>query len=154
MAISPLTLAAETIGQVTNTPQDSPYSGDLIIDSGDNAAIHGTDENISIETTANGTENGNITMNVGEAHGILAELVEGNSIEINAAGTVTIRPEGSNSGDDGDGINVTADNKGSLSFIAGVSNVIYANSKNGDGIYIDGGSSGDLTLVANGSKEN
>ena len=154
LAISPLTLAAETIGQVTNTPQDSPYSGNLIIDSDDNAAIHGTDENISIETTANGTENGDVTMNVGEAHGILAELVEGNSIEINAAGTVIIRPEGSNSGDDGDGINVTEENKGSLSLTAGVSNVIYANSKNGDGIYIDGGSSGDLTLVANGSKEN
>ena len=105
LAISPLTLASETIiGQVTKTPSGSPYSGNLIIDSGNEAAIHGTNQDISIKTT----ENGDITMNVGEAHGILAELVEGNSIEINAAGTVIIRPEGSNSGDDGDGINVTA----------------------------------------------
>ena len=154
LAISPLTLASQTIDQVINTPSGSPYSGNLIIDSGNEAAIHGTNQDILIKTIANSSENGDITMNVGEAHGILAELIEGNSIEINAAGTVTVSPKGSDSGDDGDGINVTAENKGNLSFTAGVSNIINANSQNGDGIYIDSGSSGNITLVANGTEGN
>ena len=64
---------------------------------------------------------------------------------------MSINSQGTDSGDNGDGINLTEDNKGSISITAGESINITAESEQADGIYVAEESSGDVTFIANGA---
>lgn len=124
-------------------------SGNLIISSGDNAAISGSSENINLSVVQDGSQElGNLSLIVDASHGVEAALTNSSKIIISAQGDISITVNGSNSDKDGDGINIKENNSGTVSF-TGKSTTIHAQSVSGDGIYIDEGSSGTVSLTAN-----
>ncbi|WP_277296593.1 beta strand repeat-containing protein, partial [Succinatimonas hippei] len=80
---------------------------------------------------------------------------ENSQIVLEAAGSNEINVTGDNTTATGDGINIGADNRGSLSLIANQDNRINAKSSRGDGIMVDGAENGgNITLSAvNGNNE-
>ena len=120
--------------------------------SSDSSVIDTTGKNsgsVAIEIT-----NGDLTLDGAKekGHGIWSALDEGEKISITANdGSVSINSQGTDSGDNGDGVNLTEDNKGSISITAGESINITAESEQADGIYVAKESSGDVTFIANGA---
>ena len=130
------------------------HTGNITVSS-DSSVIDTTGDaggSVTINISASDSENGNLDLDgvKEEGHTIWSELDANEEIKITAAGDVTIKAQGTNSGDNGDGINVTSGNKGSITVTADGSNTIIAESKQADGIYTAEGSSGDVKLVSNG----
>ena len=142
---------AETTLKTPIVDIDFEYSsGNFVIETGDNAAIQGGTSNINIVVTGNGQdEQGNLVLTVDSAHGVQAELNDSSNIIATAEGDITITAVGTTSNTNGDGINVASSNRGSLTFSAGNSLVINAESKSGDGIYVGESSAGDILILAN-----
>ena len=81
-----------------------------------------------------------MTLEVGETHGIIAELEnKEDQIGIGVAGDLIINVKGDDTDKTGDGINVSNTNLGSINITAGNSNFINATSAHGDGIKVESG---------------
>lgn len=106
-------------------------------------AIHGTDESINITVEKDESipdDQGNLTLEVGETHGVIAELEnKEDQIGIGVAGDLIINVKGDDTDKTGDGINVSNTNLGSINITAGNSNFIKATSAHGDGIKVESG---------------
>ena len=81
-----------------------------------------------------------MTLEVGETHGVIAELEnKEDQIGIGVAGDLIINVKGDDTDKTGDGINVSNTNLGSINITAGNSNFIKATSAHGDGIKVESG---------------
>ena len=148
LAVSSIACAVETsFDQVTGGSHT--WGGDIIVSTGSDAAILGGENAITITVTGNASEAGNLVLTVDDAHGVRSSLDDKSSINVTAEGDITITANGTDSDKNGDGVNVESSNKGSLTFSAGNSFVINADSNSGDGIYVGEESAGDIQIRAN-----
>lgn len=148
LAVSSIACAVETsFDQITGGSHT--WGGDIIVSTGSDAAILGGENAITITVTGNASEAGNLVLTVDDAHGVRSSLDDKSSINVTAEGDITITANGTDSDKNGDGVNVESSNKGSLTFSAGNSFVINAESNSGDGIYVGEDSTGDILILAN-----
>ncbi|MBM6704805.1 autotransporter outer membrane beta-barrel domain-containing protein [Sutterella massiliensis] len=148
LAVSSIASAVETsFDQITGGSHT--WGGDIIVSTGSDAAILGGENAITITVTGNASEAGNLVLTVDDAHGVRSSLDDKSSINVTAEGDITITANGTDSDKNGDGVNVESSNKGSLTFSAGNSFVINAESNSGDGIYVGEESAGDIQIRAN-----
>ena len=115
---------------------------------GNEEAIYGSNSSIYIEVTKDEVNSGNLTLNVGESHGIKADLENKEyQISLLADGDISINVIGDNKDETGDGINVSNNNLGSINITAGHNNIINAKSAHGDGIKVESGEWNDADAI-------
>lgn len=127
------------------TAGDYVWTGNSSIDvfNKEESAIYGTGESINITVEKDESipdDQGNLTLEVGETHGVIAALEKKeDQIGIGVAGNLIINVGGDDTNKTGDGINISNANLGSINITAGNSNFINAESAHGDGIKVESG---------------